>query len=706
MPRTPVRRASLLAGGLGLLLAAGVVAGPAPASAVTKVPTATAYTEPPGREDPTETTHEPELSRNGFVPDVAAEESAFSSRTAGEADFTAVDIPSRADIVTHEVTIALVAPPGTNPSFTTDDARRSLELADQFYNRETGGAVRFHLERIVDWQSIDEPIDCTNTGGLHDWVQRSIGWQPGPARHLVTMVPPGPPCPNWANAEQPWDPDDGGRVFEPGPDAIILTHELGHSISLPHAASLQCDTAWDAGPGVNCSREEYGNLTDLMGDSWTFTPLSAPSLARLGILSDTRQPTCGAPRIATIDTLGAGPGTPRALSWSDPQSGARYWVQYNDKNDATSDGGAYWSQWQTPRTVSGVQILKVPRGGLSPELLQRPGDGSVGNEFVQTGETVTLSSGTTIRVDSIDADTRQATVTVSVPCVEYLGNIVGSSTLTSSYTSDWSTTGAAIDGNAWSEWSAWPRVGEQWLDLRWPETVTIDSVSVQFASDSQDGDRQGTIPPRAWRIEYLDPTTGEWEPVADTAPAVPGRDRGVPNTVGFPAVSTQEIRVLFDSWGDWEEGGSTAVAELTVNAVAPIASLAPRGAEQTVATSTTGDLGLGVDVLDADDRVLGSRAVTFTIAGPAGFVDGTKSATVLSGSDGRATLPTIRTGTTTGAVTITATAQGVAPTALPSTTVAAAPASPPRRRHGSSPARWSSRSRRRTPGPVPRISRW
>ncbi|NQX03388.1 hypothetical protein HQQ82_01080 [Rathayibacter sp. VKM Ac-2856] len=669
-----MRRSTVLSAVLcGLLLATGSVATAPPASAAPS--TAPVSSSPPARDGGVETEAAPLADPVASVDTSAAASTSAPSASlrtlsAAAADFTDVDIPSRADIVVHQVTIALVAPQGTTPSFAAEEARRSLELVDRFYDRETGGAVRFELERLIDWQVVDEPIGCSNTGGLHDWIARKTGWQPGPARHLVAMVPPGDPCPIWANGEQPGDPDDGGRTFQGGPDAILLAHELGHTLSLRHAASVSCDTTWDVPAGASCAREEYGNKTDLMGDSWYFTPLSAPTLAQLGLLTGTRQPVCGAPRTAVLDTLGAGPGAPRALTWTDPQdAGIRYWAQYNDAADPSVDGGSYVSPWQTPREVSGVQILRSTGG--SPELLQRPGDGSNGNEFALAGETVPLNTGMSLRVDAIDRTARTATVTVTVPCTQYVGDISRSASVSASYSSDWSSAGAAAHGDTGSAWSSWPRVGEQWLELSWPATVTVDSAAVRFASDAADGAQQGLIPARSWRVDYLDGDTGAWTPVPGASAA--GRERDVLNPVSFAPVATTALRTVFQAWGGWDYGGSTGVAEVTVNGVPPTASLAVRGTATTVATSSTRDLASGVTARDARGGALAGRPIAFAITGPATFVDGTRAATVVTGATGAAALPSIRTGTTTGSVSFSARVSGLPAVALPRATVAKPP---------------------------------
>ncbi|OUE09174.1 hypothetical protein CMsap09_09530 [Clavibacter michiganensis] len=338
--------------------------------------------------------------------------------------------------------------------------------------------------------------------------------------------------PEWANGDQPGDPDDGGATFQGGPDAYLLAHELGHNLSLPHAFSIQCASTWDYSPtSGGCPRDEYGNRTDVMGNSWAFLPLSAPSLARVGTLSNTREPVCGAPRTTKLKTLGAGPGTPRALRWTDPKdSGATYWVQYNDRGDATSDDGAYTSPFQAVRSVSGVQVLRSnpiqPYGG---DLLERPGDGSEANEFALAGETVQLNSGMSVRVDAIDEVAREATVTVTVPCIEYTGDITRFATTSASTSSPWAGPQGAVDGNPGTYWGTWPSAGTQTLELRWPRTVTVDQIASQFAADAADGQNQGLIPPARGAPSPTTPPRGPGAP-SPARPPRRGRGRVTPRT--------------------------------------------------------------------------------------------------------------------------------------------------------------------------------
>ena len=127
---------------------------------ITGEPAAAAQAAPPAVDAPspdlpqTAPDSEPTLIEPEAEPE--AEATTRQAARALAADFIDVDIPSRAEIRDHRVTIALVAPQGTVPGrFTTADAVRSLQIVDGFYDRETGGAIRFALERVIDWQSVD-----------------------------------------------------------------------------------------------------------------------------------------------------------------------------------------------------------------------------------------------------------------------------------------------------------------------------------------------------------------------------------------------------------------------------------------------------------------------------------------------------------------------------------------------------------------------
>lgn len=100
------------------------------------------------------------------------------------------------------------------------------------------------------------------------------------------------------------------------------------------------------------------------------------------------------------------------------------------------------------------------------------------------------------------------------------------------------------------------------------------------------------------------------------------------------------------------------------NAVTALRAL---GSAQTVETGAP-VAARSVEARKADGSLAAGAEVTFTIDGPASFVDGGFTATATSNAAGIATTPAITAGPLAGAVTITATASGVS-TALPRVTV-------------------------------------
>lgn len=357
----------------------------------------------------------------GFVTGAAAVETApAAAATTAPAGWSVIERPIQPHTLT--VTVALVAPRGTTPSFDTAAARQSVEAAGTFLSRETDGAVNVRVDRVVDWMYVDNDTPCSWTGTLQDWVQPRIGWQRGAGKHLVLMVPEGSPCPDWANGEQGWSIDAGGRTFQPGADPSLLAHELGHNMSLFHASSIQCSTAWDfstlgAGVPEGCAREEYGNRLDVMGSAYTFNPLPAPTLARIGMLPRTFEPACGAVRSIDLTGVGAAANAREAISFADPRDpNARYWVDFRARHDANIYNYLHGTPWAFKPYRDGIQILRNdPNQWGAPTVLSRPGDTNDHRQLADRGERVSLGGGAW--VEWVNTTTNgEGTVDVFVPC--------------------------------------------------------------------------------------------------------------------------------------------------------------------------------------------------------------------------------------------------------------------------------------------------
>jgi len=329
------------------------------------------------------------------------------------------------DVLPHtaRVTVALVAPPGTHPNFSRDDAVASANAAAEFLERETDGKLTVEIEQVTEWMPAPNDAPCSWESVWQDFAAQQLGWERGNGRHLTVMVPSGDPCPGWANGEQGWSVDAGGRTFQPGPDASTLAHEWGHNMSQAHAFSTACGSSWDfrAENGrtpEECDRQEYGNRLDNMGGSWTLTPFSSPSLDRLGMLPTQLVPRCDATAVATVASAAAGARERGAISWeSSAEPGVRYWVDYRDGDASAKYASLHVSEWAFTPGSSGLQILRTdPETPFGATVLERPGDASDWAQLVRADEAVTLTDGTRVSWSPVASGTDRARVTVERRC--------------------------------------------------------------------------------------------------------------------------------------------------------------------------------------------------------------------------------------------------------------------------------------------------
>lgn len=169
-----------------------------------------------------------------------------------------------------------------------------------------------------------------------------------------------------------------------------------------------------------------------------------------------------------------------------------------------------------------------------------------------------------------NVSTNTSVVVPLSPDAPLSGNIAPLATPTASYTSSWNSVTAVNDGaRTGASWGTWPNVGEQWVQLEWDRVVTVDRAAVQFFRDSADTANVGMIPPRTWRLQYVDLATGQWKDV-ETADAY-GRSSTELNPVTFAAVKTTKLRALMQAWGAASAGGSSGILEFEAWAAEPVA---------------------------------------------------------------------------------------------------------------------------------------
>ncbi len=161
------------------------------------------------------------------------------------------------------------------------------------------------------------------------------------------------------------------------------------------------------------------------------------------------------------------------------------------------------------------------------------------------------------------------TVTVPLsPDAPLAGNIAPIATATASYTSAWNSVAAVNDGAlTGASWGTWPNVGEQWVQLEWDRIVTVDRAGVLFFRDSTDASGAGMIPPRDWKLQYVDLATGQWRDVE--AGGAYGRSSTAINDVAFAPVTTTKLRAVMQAWGAASAGGSSGILEFEAWAAVP-----------------------------------------------------------------------------------------------------------------------------------------
>ncbi|RIJ77417.1 glycoside hydrolase family 43 [Nakamurella silvestris] len=212
---------------------------------------------------------------------------------------------------------------------------------------------------------------------------------------------------------------------------------------------------------------------------------------------------------------------------------------------------------------------------------------------------------------AVDVAGNQVTKTAQIPLdpnATLTGNIAKYATPTASFTSSWESVNGLVDGtNAPQEnaaaklgaqWGTWPQVGEQRAQLTWAFQISTDQISVWWAQDSDDSANAGLIAPRTWVLQYLDADGTTWKPVTLVEGSSYGRARNLFNTVTFAPISTRSLRIVAQSWGTVEGGGSAGIREFQVIA----AAAAPADTTAPTVSAAFDAAGRAVTVTAADEN--------------------------------------------------------------------------------------------------------
>ncbi len=109
-----------------------------------------------------------------------------------------------------------------------------------------------------------------------------------------------------------------------------LTHELGHSLGLDHASSLDCNLTFSATGSEedpNCTQDEYGDLTDIMGGGFNYQ-FNGPHKYELGYLSSSQVVTVNSTGTYDISRLEDEAAGIKLVRIPIPASASYYYLSY------------------------------------------------------------------------------------------------------------------------------------------------------------------------------------------------------------------------------------------------------------------------------------------------------------------------------------------------------------------------------------------